>query len=498
MERYILAIDQGTTGSTALLVSESSFDVKGKYNTEFPQIFPKPGWVEHNTKDIWQSVRHSIAQVLSDNNIKAEQISCIGITNQRETTCALNLQGEALYNAIVWQDRRTSDFCQNIKNTPLGKKITHKTGLPVDPYFSASKMNWLLHNVDSIKKAALNNELRFATIDTFILLQLTNQKSYKTDATNASRTLLMNIENGQWDKGLCETFDVPMNCLPEIADSIGKLGLTEGLDFLPDGIPICSILGDQQAALFGQACTQEGQLKCTYGTGSFVLANTGNKLIRSANGLITTIAYRHQGQDAYALEGCVYVTGASVQWLRDQLQFFPDSSHIETLANEVNSLEEMEHLIFLPFFSGIGSPYWLPEAKAMICGLTRDSSRKHIARACLEGIALSIDDLLSAFQEENEQIITEMRVDGGAAANRLLMQFQSNFSKINIIRPKVLETTSYGAALGAAIGASIICFQDFSKNWKQDIQIRPEDSNLAYFQKKKEKWLKIIKRFYVD
>ncbi len=495
--KYILSIDQGTTGTTACLIDAETFIFIGKVNKEYPQIYPKPSWVEHNLNDIWSTVEFTTRELLRSHNVQGTQICAIGITNQRETTCAFSRQGSPLANAIVWQDRRTSDFCQELRSRPgLVEKIKKLTGLPIDPYFSATKMNWLMNNNSAVKAASETNDLLFGTIDTFLLYKLSGHKSHKTDASNASRTMLMNLKTTNWDQELLDLFGLKKESLPSVEDSFHHFGSTEGLSFLPDGIPITGILGDQQSALFGQAGFFQGEMKCTYGTGAFVLLNTGDKLIYSQSGLLTTVEYRHKGKACYALEGSSYIAGAAVQWLRDNLQIISKSSDIEPLAREVKNLDELKNILFFPFFSGIGSPYWNAEAKAAIVGLTRDSNRAHIAYACLEGIALSINDLLVAMRKDTGLSIDTLKVDGGAVENNLLMQLQASISETKIIKPKVIETTAFGAALAAAIGAGLAEFDQLKNIWQKDREFGVEESLLQYTKEKKELWTKTLMKNY--
>lgn len=490
MKKYVLAIDQGTTGSTALLMDAKTYEFVDKVNYEFPQIYPKPGWVEHDLNQIWDSVENSIKDVLSNNDISSNQIQSIGITNQRETTCAFDDKGEPLCNAIVWQDRRTSDYCQS--KSESYSHLKNMTGLPLDPYFSATKMKWLQDNVDKVKKAKESGKLHFSTIDAFLLYKISGCKSFSTEPSNASRTLLMNIETTEWDTNLLDFFEIDKKSLPTIQESFSTFGVTQGLSFLPDGIPISCILGDQQAALFGQAGFKKGDLKCTYGTGAFILLNTGEERKFSQNGLLTTVAFKHQGRTSYALEGSCYIAGAAVQWLRDNIGIIKDSPAIENLAKEVTNLEQMEHLIFLPFFTGIGSPYWNPDVKAAIMGITRDTSNAHIARACLDGMALSINDSIKALAIDSSSDVKSIRVDGGASQNDLLMQIQANFSKKEIIRPKVIETTAYGVAIGSLIGINLIDFEQIEKLWKKDRSFNYEES--SYYPQKSLQWDKCVKK----
>lgn len=495
MKKYILSIDQGTTGTTALLIDTQSYELIAKHNVEFPQIFPKPGWVEHDLNDIWNTVKSSTLAVLNSIGATANDIECIGITNQRETTCAFRNNGTPLSNAIVWQDRRTADYCKQ-HNEEYKERFQKLTGLPLDPYFSGTKMVWLLNNVDEVKKAATDNDLKFGTIDTYLLYKMTSGSSYKTEPSNASRTLLMDIDQTDWSEVLLDFFQINSNYLPEIHDSFSYFGQTKNLDFLPDGIPISCMLGDQQAALFGQAGYKQGSLKCTYGTGAFLLLNTGQDKIYSSNGLLTTVAYRHQGSSVYALEGSSFIAGAAVQWLRDNLGIIESSPQIEKMARNIGSIEEMEHLIFYPFFAGIGSPYWEPNAKGAIMGLTRGTKNEHITRACLDGIALAINDSIQSLLQDYPAQIESIKVDGGACANNLLMELQAGFSQRKIIRPKIIETTAYGVALGAMIGTEKIQFSDIDQLWQEDKLFSPMTDQ--YFQDKQRQWTDGIKRIFLN
>lgn len=490
--KTILAIDQGTTGSTALFINAESFEVIAKSNIEYEQIYPKPSWVEHDLNSIWNSVKKAIANAVKDNKVDVNSIQAIGITNQRETTCAYNKKGLPLHNAIVWQDRRTSETCIQLKDKY--KPYKKQTGLPLDPYFSATKMKWLLENSSDVQAAYKKGDLLFSTIDSFLLYKLTNCRSFKTEASNASRTLLLNLEGQTWSDDLLNFFDIPKETLPEITDSFHQFGQTEALDFLPDGIPICCILGDQQAALFGQAGFNEKSLKCTYGTGAFMLLNTGENIVHSDNGLLTTIAYRNQSKNVYALEGSTYIAGAAVQWLRDNLSFFESSAEVEAMAKKSTDAQ-VEHLVFMPFFTGIGSPYWNSNAKGAIIGLTRDSGKDQIARACLEGIALSINDSIETLAKDLGSSIKEIRVDGGASLNNFLLENQANFSETKIIRPKVIETTAFGVAMGAKMVLENLTLKELENIWQEDIVINPVQK-LDYYQKKKSLWTESIKKLF--
>ena len=493
---YILSIDQGTTGTRSCLIDLSTFTIVGQVSRDYPQIYPKPSWVEHNLNDIWSTVEVTIKEVLKSQNVQPSAIKAIGITNQRETTCAFSKAGTPLANAIVWQDRRTSEFCQQLRDKKLSEKIKEKTGLPIDPYFSATKMHWLLNNNSAISDAAKKQDLLFGTIDTFLLYKLTGGTSHKTDASNASRTMLMDLKSCDWDNELLEIFGVSRECLPSIEDSFGKFGVTKGLSSLPDGIPITGILGDQQSALFGQAGFHKGEMKCTYGTGAFVLLNTGTDLVYSKSGLLTTVEYKHKGKPVYALEGSSYIAGAAVQWLRDNLKIVSKSSEIESLAREVKNMEEMKHIQFFPYFAGIGSPHWNAEAKGALMGLTRDSNRCHIAYACLEGVAMSINDLLMAMKKDTGLDIKSLKVDGGAAANGLLMELQATISETTIVRPKVIETTAFGAALAAAIGAGLADFDKLESTWKKDKEFPVEQGLVEYISDKRKLWAETIKKVF--
>lgn len=495
MKRYILSLDQGTTGSQTILIDADTFEFVDTVKKEYPQIYPKPGWVEHNLHDIWETIEYTAKTVLQKNNVQPQNVIAIGITNQRETTCAFNLEGTPLANAIVWQDRRTSDYCT--QNKSHEKNIRAKTGLPLDPYFSGTKMKWLLENNNEVKNAAKNNQLKFGTIDTFLLYKLTAGKSHATDASNASRTLLMNLKTCQWDKELLQFFSIPENTLPKIQDTFSDFGKTKGLSFLPDGIPVTCLFGDQQSALFGQGVYQAGGMKCTYGTGAFLLLNTGDECKFSDHGLLTTIAYMANGKPVYAFEGACYIAGAAVQWVRDNLKMVKNSSDIEALAQKITDLNKVEHLLFLPFFSGLGSPFWKPEAKAAIIGMTRDTKDEHIAYATLEGIAFSIYDLVNAFEQDAKSKIKKLNVDGGACKNNLLMEMQATILNSQIVRPKVTETTGFGAALGAAVGLGQLKLSDVSKMVRADKEFSPNVQNTNFYQKKTQKWTETVKKLYL-
>jgi glycerol kinase len=485
MDQYILSIDQGTTGTTVSLFNASGERLE-EASLDFRQIFPKPGWVEHDPEDIWGSVRTATRALLEKTAVRGSQIAGIGITNQRETVIVWDRKtGKPVYNAIVWQCRRTTHFCKKLK--PKEKTIRKKTGLVVDPYFSASKVRWILDHVPGAKARARGGGLAMGTIDTFLLWRLTRGRVHGTDVSNASRTQLMNITTGEWDRDLLKIFGRPAELLPEIHPNSGVLGSTRGLDFLPDGIPVAGMAGDQQAALFGQGCFEAGAAKCTYGTGSFLLINGGPKPKFASSGALTTIAWKlgPRAPLIYALEGSAFVSGAAVQWLRDGLQIIKSSAEVEELALTVEDTGGVE---FVPAFTGLGAPHWRPEARAVISGLTRGSHRGHIARACLEGIALQNCDLLAAMERDLGKRVKVLKVDGGAAADNLLMQIQADYSGVRLIRPQMLETTSAGAAYLAGLGVGFWSdVKDIQRVWKMDRDFRPQMGAGAR-KKRMERW----------
>ncbi|HRI23999.1 MAG TPA: glycerol kinase GlpK [Ferruginibacter sp.] len=450
MQQYILALDQGTTSSRAII-----FDKKGSIvamaQKEFNQIFPQPGWVEHDANEIWSTQLGVAAEAITKAGLSPENIAAIGITNQRETTVVWErATGKPVYNAIVWQDRRTAPFCDELKAKGLDKIITEKTGLIVDAYFSATKVKWILDNVKDARKKAANGELCFGTIDSWLVWNLTKGQMHVTDVSNASRTMLCNIHTLQWDGELQKIFDIPGNMLPQVRSSSEVYGNTQNI-LTAHNIPIAGIAGDQQAALFGQMCTQPGMVKNTYGTGCFMLMNTGNKPVVSKNNLLTTVAWKVNGITEYALEGSVFIAGAVVQWLRDGLGIIKHSKEVEALATSVDAADGV---YVVPAFAGLGAPYWNQYAKGTIVGITRGTSAAHIARASLESIAYQTMDVLNAMEADSGISIRELRVDGGATANNLLMQFQADILATKVVRPQVTETTALGAAYlaGLAVG----------------------------------------------
>jgi glycerol kinase len=460
--RHVIAIDQGTTGTTVLVLDEQ-LQVRGRGYKEFRQIYPKPGWVEHDPEDIWASVTAALSAALA--GIDAKTIAAIGITNQRETTVLWDRKtGKPAHNAIVWQDRRTADRCAELK--PKEARVRELTGLPIDPYFSGTKIHWMLSH--GVSPAGL----AFGTIDSFLLWRLTGGAVHATDVTNASRTLLFDLHTLSWSDELCDLMGVPRALLPNVVPSSGVCGQTKGVPGLPDGIPIAGLAGDQQSALFGQACFGVGDAKCTYGTGAFILMNTGDKPVASRSGLVTTVAWKlSTGELRYALEGSAFIAGAAVQWLRDGLQFFSSAAEVEALAA---SVPDSAGVIVVPAFAGLGAPHWRPDARGSITGLTRGTTRAHIARATLEGIALQNVDILRAMERDSGKKLGSLKVDGGAAANNLLMQFQSDVLGVAIARPQLVESTALGAAFLAGLGTSVWKDQDqIRATWREDRKFTP-------------------------
>jgi glycerol kinase len=451
MSGFLLSIDQGTTGSTAMLLSPAG-KVLGRANHEFPQHFPKPSWVEHDVEEIWKSVAKAVQDAIEQAGVAATDCLGIGITNQRETTVVWDRKtGKAVHNAIVWQDRRTADRCKELKDAGKEPMFRERTGLVLDPYLAGTKLEWILRNVEGARSRAEKGELAFGTIDCWLVYRLSGGKAHVTDASNASRTLLYDIAKGVWDEELAAELGVPMAMLPDVKSSSEIYARTSGLPGFPDGVPIAGMAGDQQAALFGQTCFEVGDAKCTYGTGAFLLMNTGTELVHSGHGLLTTIAWRLGDETVYALEGSAFIAGAAVQWLRDGLGLIDTSSAVEALAKEVDVTGDV---VFVPALAGLGAPHWDPHARGLIYGLTRDTTAAHLARATLEGMAFQIVDLVDAMQKDANRPITRLRVDGGAARNDLLMQFQSDVLGVTIDRPSNVETTALGAAYlaGMAVG----------------------------------------------
>jgi len=471
MPRHLLAIDQGTTGSTALIIDDS-LRVVGKVNREFAQIYPRPGWVAHDPEAIWRSCLDAIAAVIAQAGVPAAQIGAIGITNQRETTAVWRAaDGQPIDHAIVWQCRRTAPVCDALVAAGHADRVRALTGLPIDAYFSATKIAWLIDHVDGARAAAERGELRFGTIDTLLAWRLTGGRVHATDPSNASRTMLYDIGARRFSDELCELLRVPRRMLPEVRPSAGVFGHTRGVPGLPDGIPIAGIAGDQQSALCGQLCTRPGMAKCTYGTGAFLLMHTGTEPVASRQGLITTVAWQVGDRFEYALEGAVFIAGAAVQWLRDGLGIIGSASEIEALAR---SVPDAGGVVFVPALVGLGAPHWRPEARGAISGITRGTTRAHLARATLDGIALSCADLLDAMERDLGRRLTELRVDGGAAANDLLMQTQADLLQCRVVRPEGIETTALGAAILAGVGSGWFgSLDDAAAAWRQDRTFEP-------------------------
>jgi glycerol kinase len=472
MGDLILAIDQGTTGTTVLIIDHAMTVVARGY-AEFEQIFPKPGWVEHNPEAIWESVRKTIAEALSSGDIHPERIAAIGITNQRETTIAWSRETtKAYYNAIVWQCRRTAPICQALRERGLEETFRETNGLVVDPYFSGTKLAWLLENAPGLAEDADAGRAAFGTVDTYLVWRLTGGASHVTDVSNASRTLLFSLADLDWDEELMDILGVPASMLPKVCSSSEVYGETKGLSVLPDGIPIAGIAGDQQAALFGQACFEPGMAKCTYGTGSFMLMNTGDKIVPSNHKLLTTVGWKLGDEVVYALEGSCFISGAAVQWLRDGLELFPTSPESEALAGQV---DDNGGVVFVPAMAGLGAPHWNAEAKGVIWGITRGTTKAHIARATLEAIALQNFDVLGAMQDDAGQKLSMLKVDGGASENNLLMQFQADILGVQISRPTMVETTALGSALLAGLAVGLWKSKDeVTANWREDRRFAPD------------------------
>jgi glycerol kinase len=450
MKKYILALDQGTSSSRAIVFDQQG-QTKAVAQKEFTQIFPKPGWVEHNPMEIWSSQASVIAEAITSIDINGLDIAAIGITNQRETTIVWDAEtGDPVYNAIVWQDRRTSEYCDTLKAQGLTDTIRNKTGLIIDAYFSATKIRWILENVPGAREKAEQGKLRFGTVDTWLIWMLTRGEVHVTDVSNASRTMVYNIHDLCWDKELLELFDIPESMMPQVKSSSEVYGHTKTTLFAHE-VPIAGIAGDQQAALFGQMCTEPGSVKNTYGTGCFLLMNSGEKPITSSNNLLTTIAWKIGDKVNYALEGSIFVAGSVVQWLRDGLGIIKSSSEVEELAA---SVEDNGGVYFVPALTGLGAPYWDQYAKGCLYGISRGTTAAHIARAALEGIAFQTMDIVNAMQKDAGISLAELKVDGGASRNNLLMQFQADILGTSVIRPQVTETTALGAAYlaGLAVG----------------------------------------------
>lgn len=490
-KKYIIALDQGTTSSRAVLLDHDA-NIVGIAQREFTQIYPKTGWVEHDPMEIWATQSSTLNEVVAKTGITSDQIAAIGITNQRETTIVWNKNtGKPVYNAIVWQCRRTAEFCDQLKAKGYTDYIRNTTGLVVDPYFSGTKVKWILDNVEGAREQAEKGELLFGTVDTWLIWKLTQGRVHVTDYTNASRTMMFNIHSKQWDDKMLEILDIPRSMLPEVKNSSEIYGQTNIGGKGGVRIPIAGIAGDQQAALYGHLCVNAGQAKNTYGTGCFMLMNTGNKAITSQNGLLTTICCNAKGEPAYALEGSVFIAGASIQWLRDELKIVHDSADTEYFAQKV---PDCNGVYVVPAFTGLGAPYWDPYARGAIVGLSRGANRNHIVRATLESIAYQTKDVLEAMLSDSGEKLQSLRVDGGATANNFLMQFQADILNTQVERPTVKEITALGAAYLAGLATGF---------WKDLEELRDKasiertflpDQNEAKQQRRYKGWKKAVKR----
>jgi len=471
-KRYILSIDQGTTSSRAVIFNKAG-EIITIAQKEFSQILPNPGWVEQDPLEIWSSVQSVIAEALANSGLSGDNIQAVGIANQRETTVIWNkITGKPVYNAIVWQSRQTSDICQGLKSKGLEKIFREKTGLVIDPYFSGTKIKWILDNVEGARQKAENGDLLFGTIDTWLLWKLTKGKVHATDYSNASRTLLYNIHQLKWDKKLLSYLDIPSSILPEVKNSSEIFGYTVPETFAGYSVPIGGVAGDQQAALFGQTCFEKGMVKNTYGTGCFILMNTGSKPYHSKRGLLTTIAWGIDNKIDYALEGSVFVAGAAVQWLRDGLRIIDSAEETEY---EAGKIKDSGGVYVVPAFVGLGTPYWDAEVKGSIFGLTRGTKKEHLTRATLESIAYQNKDVISVMQEETGIDIPLLKVDGGAVTNNILMQFQSDILDIKIQRPVCMETTALGAAFLAGLAVGFWKdTKEIAETWKIDKEFTPQ------------------------
>ena len=492
MKKFIISIDAGTTSIRSIL-----FDLKGKpvfsSQKEFTQYFPKNGWVEHDPDEIWSKTKKTLLDVIKKAKKMRGKILTIGITNQRETTILWNKKnGKVVHKAIVWQDRRTEEFCKKLRNQNKETSFFNKTGLLIDPYFSATKVKWILENVPLAKKLMKKDELLFGTIDTFLIWRLTKRQIHATDATNASRTMLYNISSNKWDDGILKLLKINKNILPEVKDCADDFGSTHS-SITGQSIPISGVVGDQQAATIGQCCFEPGSLKSTYGTGAFVLLNTGNKIIYSKNRLLTTIAYRIKGKTTYAMEGSIFIAGAGVQWLRDKMKFFEKASETEKI---VNSLKNNSGVYLVPAFTGLGAPYWNANARGVLSGLTRDTGPKQIVRAIIESVAYQTYDLFEAMKHDGLRPKV-VKVDGGMVMNNWFSQFLSDVVSVSVLRPKVQETTALGAALVAGLQIGIYkSLKDISKNWLLDKKFSPKMKKINRTNLVK-KWSKAIERTLV-
>lgn len=472
MEKYILSIDQGTTSSRAILFNKEG-EIKGVSQREFKQHFPHPGWVEHDANEIWTSVLSVMAELLNENNINVNQIEGIGITNQRETTVVWDKNtGRPIYHAIVWQSRQTQDICTNLKEQGYEETFREKTGLLLDPYFAGTKVKWILDHVEGAREKAENGDLLFGTIDSWLVWKLSGRTAHITDYTNASRTLMFNIYDLKWDDELLELLDIPKQMLPEVKESSEIYGKTINYHFFGQEVPIAGIAGDQQAALFGQACFDRGDVKNTYGTGGFMLMNTGEEAVKSESGLLTTIAYGLDGKVNYALEGSIFVSGSAIQWLRDGLRMINSAPQTENYASRV---ESTEGVYMVPAFVGLGTPYWDSEARGAIFGLSRGTEKEHFIRATLESLCYQTRDVMEAMSKDSGIEVQNLRVDGGAVKNNFIMQFQADIVNSSVERPEIQETTALGAAYLAGLAVGFWDDkEDIRERWKLQTEFKPE------------------------
>lgn len=469
-KKYILAFDQGTTSSRSIVFNHQG-EIVATAQKEFQQIYPVPGWVEHDPMEIWSSQSATAAEAISRANLSTDSVAAVGVTNQRETTIVWDREtGKPVYNAIVWQDRRTADFCGQLKRDGVEPMVSEKTGLRLDPYFSGTKVRWILENVDGARKRANEGKLLFGTVDSWLLWQLTGHKVHVTDVTNASRTLFYNLERGDWDDELLELFDVPRCMLPEVKSCSEVYGYVEK-NLYPGEAPIAGIAGDQHAALFGQACFSPGMAKNTYGTGCFLLMNMGEKPVRSKNNLLTTVAWRIGDTTEYALEGSIFIGGAVVQWIRDELQLVRTAAELDRLAE---SVDDAGGLFIVPAFAGLGAPHWDPYARGAALGMTRGTNRAHFCRAALESIAFQSADLIQAMEKDSGIPLKELRVDGGASRSNPLLQFQADLLQESVLRPKCIETTALGTAYLAGLAVGFWDDREaISRQWARDVTYEP-------------------------
>ncbi|MBT2130007.1 glycerol kinase GlpK [Aliiroseovarius lamellibrachiae] len=470
--KHVLSIDQGTTSTRAILFDETLQPVASSQE-EFQQIYPNSGWVEHAPDDLWATTAGTCRAVIERAGIDAQDIVSIGITNQRETTIVWNkTTGQPVYNAIVWQDRRTADYCKSLRDAGYADMFADRTGLLIDPYFSSTKLKWVLDNVEGARAQAQRGELLFGTVDSFLIWKLTGGRVHATDATNAARTMLYDIRKGRWSQTICDLFDIPMSMLPEVRDSAADFGLTRP-DLFGRAIPILGVAGDQQAATIGQACFEPGMLKATYGTGCFALLNTGDVPVQSQNRLLTTIAYQLDGKPTYALEGSIFIAGAVIQWLRDGLKIIREASETQPLAE---AADPSQSVVLVPAFTGLGAPYWNPECRGAVFGLSRNSGPNELAKAALESVGYQTRDLLDAMHADwaNDKAQSVLRVDGGMSASNWAMQFLSDIIDAPVDRPKVLETTALGAAWLAGMKAGALPDQkEFAQQWELEREFQP-------------------------